>query len=219
MLSRILAPGEDVAVLRFDAYSEPPLPEPELPPAARSSEVEELRARIARTAQEAADGAREAYANGVRDGNAAAAADTTARIQAIQTQLESALADIAELRPRILKQAEKDLVRLSLDIARRVLHREVRIDEQALDALVRVALEKLASQEIVRVRVHSDVERPIRAALDRFAGVRQIEVSPDPTLKFAGMAFETISGRLDAGIDSQLQEIELGLLDCLEMQP
>ena len=47
----------------------------------------------------------------------------------------------------IRRRAEKDVVQLSLLIAKRILHRELCVDEGALTALARVVFERLARAE------------------------------------------------------------------------
>ena len=59
------------------------------------------------------------------------------------------------------------------------------------------------------------------ARLDRdlknLSSQRPIQVTPDPTLAPGACIFDTGRGDVDAGIDSQLGEIERGLADRLEI--
>ena len=66
-----------------------------------------------------------------------------------------------------VREAAADLVELSLGIARRILHREFSVDPAALEGLVGGALQKLAAQEICRIRVHPELEPGVRRALAR----------------------------------------------------
>ena len=45
-----------------------------------------------------------------------------------------------------------------------------------------------------------------------------MEITPDNSRELGTVVFETQRGNLDASIDSQLQEIERGLADCLRRQ-
>jgi flagellar assembly protein FliH len=118
---------------------------------------------------------------------------------------------LALLRPRLRRDAEADVVRLSLAIARRILRREMSVDPSAMQALAQVALQKLSRQELSRVFVHPHQAASIKAALDS-AGVRA-EVIPEITRESGALVFETNQGLLDASVNAQLEEIERGLTD------
>ena len=111
------------------------------------------------------------------------------------------------------------LLKLSIAIARRVLHRELTLDPESIEGLIRVALEKLESRELCRVRVHPDQESAIRNALERFSNSHKVELIPDPPLQCGDVLFETAHGNLDASIEAQLREIERGFADRLRRLP
>jgi len=131
-------------------------------------------------------------------------------------RLGRALADLSSLRARIRGDAEKDLLKLSIAIARRVLHRELTLDPESIEGLIKVALDKLQSRELCRVRVHPDQESAIRSSLERFSNSQKIEVVADQTLQCGDVLFETEHGTLDASIEAQLREIERGFADRLK---
>ena len=174
-------------------------------------------ARLAHAQQQAEQKAREAYATGLREGEAAGRAGSSADLQPVIERLARAIEEIGGLRSRLRAEAEADLVRLALAIARRVLRRELGIDPEALHGLVLGALEKLQGQEITRVRVHPSHAALVAGCL-RQHSVATVEVVPDPTREVGAVVFETQRGNLDASVDSQLQEIERGLADRLRKQ-
>jgi len=130
-------------------------------------------------------------------------------------RLAHSIDDVAGMRPRLRKEAEADLVQLSLAIARRVLRRELAVDPEALHGLVLAALEKLAGQEICRVKVHASHAAMVAAALPKPGGGALIEVIADRSCEPGGIVFETARGNLDVSVESQLREIERGLTDRL----
>jgi flagellar assembly protein FliH len=161
---------------------------------------------------------REAHAAGVRETEASAKTRAAAEVQGTIEKLAQSLAELAQMRGRLRKQAEGDTVKLSLAIAKRVLRREVAMDPDAMRGLAIAALEKLQAQEIHRVRVSTGQAAAIGAILRQAAPHAKIEVIPDGTLPPGGIVFETNHGNLDASVDSQLQEIERGLADHLRKQ-
>jgi flagellar assembly protein FliH len=152
-----------------------------------------------------------AHRRGVSEGEAHAKAGPAGEMEAATQRLAQSVRDLAQLRPRLRRDAEADVVRLSLAIARRILHREMSVDPGAMQALAQVALQKLGRQEISRVYVHPNQAPAIKATLET-AGVRA-EVIPEITRESGALVFETNQGLLDASVNAQLEEIERGLTD------
>ena len=161
---------------------------------------------------------RQAYEAGFRAGEESARQALEAGVRETMQHLADALADLAGTRTETIHRAEADTVRLSIEIARRVLHRELSVDGSALEALVKAALDKLQAQEVYRVRVHPDQEKPVRACLDQTGRGQAIAVVGDPLQPQGGVVFEISRGALDASVETQLAEIERGLIDKLELR-
>lgn len=158
---------------------------------------------------------REAREAGLREGEAAGTRRAAAELQPVIDRLGRSIAEIGGLRTRLRREAEQDLVRLSLAIARRILRREMAVDPDALRGLVRAALEKLEAQEISRARVHPAHAAMVTACLEQLGSPREVEVLADPSCEPGTVQLETPRGCLDASVESQLQEIERGLVDQL----
>ena len=161
----------------------------------------------------------EAYHRGFTEGKAVGRQQAGGELQSVLDQLGKSLASLASLRSRIRGEAEGDLLKLAITIARRVLHRELTLDPESIEGLIRVALDKLQSRELCRVRVHPDQEQAIRKSLERFANSQKVELITDSSLQCGDVLFETAHGNLDASIESQLSEIERGLADRLRRMP
>ena len=153
----------------------------------------------------------EARQRGYREGEAGA----RGAVQPVLERLAHSIDAVAGLRNRIRREAESDLVKLSIAIARRILHREISVDPEAISGLMKAALEKVQSQEIHRVRVHPDLEAAVRKVLEGLASGRSVQVVADGGRESGDVVFETTRGNLDASIDTQLQEIGRGLADRL----
>jgi flagellar assembly protein FliH len=157
---------------------------------------------------------KESYQRGFSEGRNVGRDQAAAELQPVMDRLSRSLADLATVRSKVRKTAEADLLKLAIAIARRVLHRELTLDPGSIEGLIRVALEKLESRELCRVRVHPDQEPVIRTLLARFSAA-PVELIPDPTLQCGDVLFETAHGTLDGSIEAQLQEIERGFADRL----
>ena len=114
------------------------------------------------------------------------------------------------------EQAEADLVRLALAIAKRVVHRELNTDPDTILGLVKVALSKLRANEAVRVRVHPAHQSLVHEFLvHSIESAAHIDVTGDVAAGLGGVIFETSRGEFDFSVDVQLSEIEKGLTDRL----
>jgi len=206
--SRILKNAElsGVAPMAWRSTSTPP-------PAPQLTKTPAVNAGTAEGPQEE-EANKESYQRGFSEGRSVGHDQATVELQPVMDRLSRSLADLASVRSRVRKTAEADLLKLAIAIARRVLHRELTLDPGSIEGLIRVALEKLESRELCRVRVHPDQEPIIRTLMARFSAA-PVELVPDPTLQCGDVMFETAHGTLDGSIEAQLQEIERGFADRL----
>jgi|ERR1039458_2671563 flagellar assembly protein FliH len=161
----------------------------------------------------------EARAAGLREGEAAARNSAAAELKRALDRLAQSIQELAGWRARLRHDAEADLVQLAVQIARRVIRREIAVDPDALRGLVTAALEKLQGQDISRVKVHPSHAALLAACLKQASGGNTVEVVADASREPGTVIFETARGNLDASVDAQLQEIERGLVDRLRKQP
>ena len=185
---------------------------------AAPDEILQLRARLTEMNAAAEQKARQAYETGLRAGEGVAGKALESETRTVIDRLTATIADVASARSDAILRAEADTVRLAMEIARRVLHRELSVDPNALEALTKAALQKLQSQEIRRVRVHPDQEKLVRASLQQTGRGQAIEVISDPSQPPGGILFDIGRGTLDASVGAQLDEIERGLADQLEVR-
>jgi flagellar assembly protein FliH len=215
MSSRIFTPGhgrqtEPVSwrqVLESGGEGEPGIPNT-LDPAFQLAQMQ----------QQCEQRIREAHAAGLREGEASGRSRASADMQALNERMARAIDELAQFRARMRREAEADSIKLALAIARRVLRREVAVDPEALHGLVLGALERLQAQEVSRVKVHPSHAPAVSAQLRAWGNGGNVEVVADASREPGTVVFETQRGNLDASVESQLQEIERGLADCLRRQ-
>jgi len=135
-------------------------------------------------------------------------------------QISNALRQFALERQSYYRRIESEVVELALAIARKILHRETQLDPRALAGIVRITLEKLDTGTKVNLHVH-----PREAADWRHYFACQMENVPapdvheDPAIPAGECRIETSLGSTEVGLESQLKEIETGLLDLLAERP
>jgi flagellar assembly protein FliH len=118
------------------------------------------------------------------------------------------------MRHELRLQAEKDMVQLALLIAKRILHRELSVDVNALTALARVVCDRLVRAESWKVTVHPRFAAPIAAAISSGQASR-VQIEPDPNCALGTLLVRSEEGRIDASVEAQLDEISRGLADRL----
>ena len=153
---------------------------------------------------------REAFESGHRQGEKSARAALTPILE----RMNASIADVVSLRPELRRRAEKDAVDLSLQIARRVLHRELSVDSGALNALARVVFDRLTRTECWQLTVHPQFAEAVRAALPAGSSCK-VQVEADPSCAVGTFVVRCPEGAIDASVDSQLSEISRGLTDRL----
>ena len=158
-------------------------------------------------AQGLEDGRRTGYEEGVQQ----------ARAELIE-QLELAHGIAAQAvvdRASLIAAAEPEIVRLAVDVARKLVARDVEADPDILKGLLTRALLKAAGDGPVRLRLNPETIERLGAFLfdvtTRFAA-RGVEVVPDITVEPAGVIVDTRTGTVDARLSTQLDKVERSLL-------
>lgn len=140
-----------------------------------------------------------------------------AQLQPVLERLNSSITEIAGMRSDLRRRAERDVVQLALLIARRVLHRELSIDEEALAAIARLAFDRLTRSESYRVTVHPKFAGAVTSALSGSHAAR-VHIEADPGCALGTLIIHSAEGTIDASIDTQLEEIDRGLTDRLGIE-
>jgi flagellar assembly protein FliH len=226
MSSKILSPDKAGAAAPIGWGRVPRAASPFVTPDARPSDSVRRKeyegsweARIQQLEIEARGRAEAEYRRGLAEGEAAGTRKAAAQIDPVVERLVRTIADLASYRDRFRRESERDLVSVSLAIARRVLRRELTIDPDAILGLVKVAIEKVSLREVHRVRLHPADVAAVRAHLANIQAPQAIEVEGDAGLERGAVIFETSRGSLDASMDTQLRTIEQGLQRIAARKP
>jgi flagellar assembly protein FliH len=129
-------------------------------------------------------------------------------------RIGEALTSFQKQRTEYFEEVEAEVVQLALSIARKLLRREVQVDPDMLIGLVRYTLEKLRDGTQVKLRVNPALVASWVPVL-----AEQAEVVGDARLERGTCVVETEMGTTTVNVESQLKEIEQGLLDLLARRP
>ena len=111
--------------------------------------------------------------------------------------------------------AERDLVKLALRIAAKVVKKEIAAGTVAVENLRR-AIELTASRREIRVLLHEQdlarIDEYLPDLRREFSDLQKIALEPSPAVEPGGVIVQTREGSVDATIAAQLDQIERGLL-------
>jgi flagellar assembly protein FliH len=162
----------------------------------------------------------QSWIKGVEAGKVEARAEFEQQAAKLREEIARALLEFAAERGSYFHRVEEQVVRLTLEIARKILHREAQVDPLLLTGVLRVALEKIGSNTNIRLRA-----RPSDIAVWREYFAQSPENFPmpeligDPELEPSRCVLETELGATEIGLETQLKEIEQGFLDLLAQRP
>lgn len=135
-----------------------------------------------------------------------------AEILPFRESLTETIAKIAALESDITSKIEQDLVEFSLEIAKKVVGREVTIDREVVLTLVKISLAKLHSRTLAKIHLNPEDIAFIDAHRDRLNFHGALELIEDRSISSGGCLIRTETGDIDARIESQFDEITHGLL-------
>jgi flagellar assembly protein FliH len=152
-----------------------------------------------------------------RQGEASGRRDALAELDEKMRSLSRAIENAASHKARLREQAEHDVVSLAMAIARRVIHREIQVDEEAILGLVKAAFQNANLREVTQVRVHPQFVSVLQNHLQGIGAPISIQLTGDASLELGGLILETARGSLDASAGTQLDEIGRGFADAMSL--
>jgi flagellar assembly protein FliH len=206
----------DVRVLEYPALAggEPPVIELE-PPASPEERVRELETQLESRDRHFARQLESATRDAAEQGRRLAGGEQAAWREDCIEQLKTAVEEFRADRDQYIARVEHEVVRLSLAIAERILHREAQLDPMLLSGAVRVALGQLAESTRVRLRVPA-AQKEMWAEMVRLMPGLPLrpEVEADERLKECEAVLEASLGAADLSIRAQMSEIERSFFDA-----
>jgi len=154
---------------------------------------------------------RDAYARGLADGEHNGEIAATARLAPVIERLQQTIDTIGSLRDGMLRRTERDLVKLAIAMADRIVRREIQQDRELLLAMARIAVERLGERVAATIHLHPDDVDAVTAG--RTSPVQDsLTIAADSALPRGGCRIESAFGKIDAGVDAQIHELARSLL-------
>jgi flagellar assembly protein FliH len=183
--------------------------EPAEPAPQTAHDVEQIQASVER----------EAFAKGYAQGERAGAEAAATRAQGMLRRLKDTLEELTTLRADMLHRTERQMVQLSLAIARRVVQRELSLDRAVLVGMARAAIDRLGDHASATIRLHPDDYAAVASSLPPSDEQPHVRVEPDPVVSRGGCFVQSDFGFMDVTPAAQFEELARALLEEHEPAP
>jgi flagellar assembly protein FliH len=135
-----------------------------------------------------------------------------AEIAEIREEFTETIRQLDALRDEIADRVEKDVVELAIEIAKKIVGREVAFDRDIALTLARVSLKKIHSRGLAEIHLHPDDFNYVQSQREKLNFRGSLEFIEDRSISVGGCFIHTETGDVDATIESQFAEISHGLL-------
>lgn len=120
--------------------------------------------------------------------------------------------ELSDYRAEVLRMAEREVFELAVLMGKKVLGAEIRLHPDAVQTVVRSALERAIGWGKATIRVHPEdhaLLEQVRGRIEEnIAGVMISKIEPDPTVGRGGCILESNFGEVDARLERQSEEVE-----------
>lgn len=156
---------------------------------------------------------RESFENGLLEGKNLAERGLLNVFRSLRTAAE----DLHALREKVVREAEDELIKLIMMVARKVILREVSQDRRILSNVVQAAIEGLSARAEIVIRLNPDDYALVTTSGEEYLRKEllndRMQLKPDSIVLPGSCQIDTEMGTIDAGIDAQLDEIYRRLLE------
>jgi len=132
-------------------------------------------------------------------------------VETVVKRYDNSIVQFAESHKALVETIEEQTVRLALEIARKIVQRELTMDPDIIAALASVALKRVSNHQSITLRVSRQDFGRVRVAV---ANVNPaITVKDDATLERGDYVIDTAQTHLDGRVASQVDAIGRALFD------
>jgi len=155
----------------------------------------------------------DAFNAGLKEGKDLAERGLINVFRALRASSES----IHDLRDKILRESEDEIINLIMLVARKVIIQEISQDRSILAGIVQNALAGLSAREEITVRINPEDYQLVTSGRDELLHKELLSerllLKPDPSVVIGFCLIDTAMGTIDASLDGQLDQLYRSLLD------
>jgi len=131
------------------------------------------------------------------------------RLGLAQAALEEGAAKLAELRGKVLREAEEQLLELAIDIAGKVLMQEIKAGRHEIEPIVKEALSHVAGRQDVAVYLNPDdlAQCELARQADDAGQGGHVRFLADPSMRRGQCLVKTADGVVESSPEAHLEDI------------
>lgn len=143
--------------------------------------------------------------------------------QAIQESLniieasETIINGAYQAQKEIMINSEREMIELITAIAKKIIHKELKTQPDIIIKLTESAIRELKDRDLVKVIVNPQNVEILQLAAqelkEKISSLEVIKIIEDRNIPMGGVIVESVSGKIDAQVDVQLEEIYNKLID------
>jgi len=153
----------------------------------------------------------DAYQKGYMKGEENAGQVQKEAQEAYYQSTRQVLQEVNELRQKIYKYTEVEILALSIDIAEKLVCRQMELKPETIVDIARAACIQAKECEMVIIYVAPEQVETLKAKQDEFSAQlyrsKRLEFIADSTIKSGGCRIETEQGFIDATIETMLKQL------------
>jgi flagellar assembly protein FliH len=149
---------------------------------------------------------------GADEGQKAGFECASKKLEPLLNSLRDALQQLKNLRSETYLQIEKEIVELSLAIARKIVWREIKTDRKIVLDVAREALSRIENPGRIKIKMNpADLQfiKETRYDFSDLTGnIDNVSLEAEENIQSGGCIIETNLGEIDARIENQIRAIE-----------
>lgn len=121
---------------------------------------------------------------------------------------------VKELRQKLFTDNEKEMVKLTFEIAKKIIGREIAENDKAIMNIIRLAISDAVGDKItvkVNPKDYANIKKNEKEFLKSIETGKTINFREDEEIQFGGCVVDTEIGTIDAQLDTQLNAIKKAL--------
>lgn len=172
---------------------------------------------LAETSERVQQAEQEAYQTGYKRGEEEAWEAHKQAQEAYHESTRQVLLEVNELRQKIYKYTEVEILALSIDIAEKLVCRQLELKPETIVDIARAACIQAKECEMVIIYAAPEQVETLKARNDEFSTQlyrnKRLEFIADSTIKTGGCRIETEQGYIDATIETMLKQLNATIRD------
>lgn len=157
-------------------------------------------------------GLKEGYDKGFAQGYAEGVKEGKAQYEELLTLLKGMIDEIKSSKEKLLGEIEPEVIAIIKIVLRKLLLREIKLDEELVLRVVKSAVKKLEERSKIVLRVNpDDLPKVVEKREELFRsieGLKELDIVEDPRVGKGGCIVEGGVGVVDARIERQIEEVE-----------